>query len=165
MSNLKKYDLLELPWTDVADYLKAGNDVVMIPVGSCEKHGSHVPLGVDSYTTMGSVERAAAKAKVLYAPLLPFGLSPHHMGEAGLGNRQNFPSRRGLPGCSLCHRSEPDLRRFQQAGLRLSPRHQHGSPGGGAAHAPGRDGLLLCLLQDSHGAGLCRCGRSHDGSS
>jgi len=34
---------------------------------------------------MGSVERAAAKAKVLYAPMLPFGLSPHHMGEAGWG--------------------------------------------------------------------------------
>ena len=85
MAELKKYDLLELPWTDVADYIKAGNDVVMIPVGSCEKHGHHVPLGVDSYTTMGSVERAAKKAKVLYAPLLPFGLSPHHMGEAGWG--------------------------------------------------------------------------------
>ena len=90
MTELKKYNLLELPWTDIADYLKAGNDVVMIPVGSCEKHGSHVPLGVDSYTTMGSVERAAIKAKVLYAPLLPFGLSPHHMG-----------SRDGGPAVSL----------------------------------------------------------------
>ena len=85
MATLKKYDLLELPSTDVADYIKAGNDVVMIPVGSCEKHGSHVPLGVDSHTTMGSVERAAVKAKVLYAPLMPFGHSPHHMGEAGWG--------------------------------------------------------------------------------
>jgi creatinine amidohydrolase len=85
MATLKKYDLLELPWTDVAEYIKAGNDVVMIPVGSCEKHGSHVPLGVDSHTTMGSVERAAVKAKVLYAPLMPFGHSPHHMGEAGWG--------------------------------------------------------------------------------
>ncbi len=85
MAELKKYDLLELPWTDVANYIKAGNDVVMIPIGSCEKHGDHVPLGVDSYTTMGSVERAAKKAKVLYAPLMPFGHSPHHMGEAGWG--------------------------------------------------------------------------------
>jgi len=58
---------------------------VMIPVGSMEKHGHHVPLGVDSYTTMGTVERAAEKAKVLYTPLLPFGVSPHHMGEAGWG--------------------------------------------------------------------------------
>jgi len=39
MAKLQKYDLLELPWTDVAEYLKAGNDAVMIPVGSCEKHG------------------------------------------------------------------------------------------------------------------------------
>jgi creatinine amidohydrolase len=34
---------------------------------------------------MGSVERAAVKAKVLYAPLLRFGVSPHHMGEPGWG--------------------------------------------------------------------------------
>ena len=85
MAELEKYNLLELPWTDVANWLKAGNDVVMIPVGSCEKHGDHVPLGVDSYTTMGSVERAAVKARVVYSPLLPFGHSPHHMGEAGWG--------------------------------------------------------------------------------
>lgn len=85
MAELQKYNLLELPWTDVANWIKAGNDVVMIPVGSCEKHGDHVPLGVDSYTTMGSVERAAVKAKVVYSPLLPFGHSPHHMGEAGWG--------------------------------------------------------------------------------
>jgi len=85
MANVQKFDLNELPWTDVASWIKAGNDVVMIPVGSVEKHGHHVPLGVDSHTTMGSVERAAVKAKVVYSPLLPFGVSPHHMGEPGWG--------------------------------------------------------------------------------
>ncbi len=85
MAQLKRYNLLELPWTDVAAWIQAGNDVVMIPIGSCEKHGHHVPLGVDSYTTMGSVERAAVKASVVYSPLMPFGHSPHHMGEAGWG--------------------------------------------------------------------------------
>jgi creatinine amidohydrolase len=85
MDERQKYNLNEMPWTDVRDWLRAGNDVVMIPVGSVEKHGDHVPLGVDSYTTMGSVERAAMKARVLYAPLMPFGHSPHHMGEAGWG--------------------------------------------------------------------------------
>src|SRR5450830_921612 len=74
-----------MPYSDVASYIKTGNDVVMIPVGSLEKHGHHVPLGVDSYTTMGTVELAAEKAKVVYSPLLPFGHSPHHMGEAGWG--------------------------------------------------------------------------------
>jgi creatinine amidohydrolase len=79
------YDLNEIPWTDVAASIKAGNDTIMIPVGSMEKHGHHVPLGVDSYTTMGSVEFAAKKAKILHTPLLPFGVSSHHMGEAGWG--------------------------------------------------------------------------------
>ncbi|MFB3817656.1 MAG: creatininase family protein [Candidatus Methylomirabilales bacterium] len=85
MATLPKYNLLELPWTDVAAWIQAGNDVVMIPVGSCEKHGHHVPLGVDTYTTMGSVERAAVKARVPYSPVMPFGHSPHHMGEPGWG--------------------------------------------------------------------------------
>ena len=85
MATLQKYDLMELPWTDISDWIKAGNDVVMIPVGSVEKHGHHVPLGVDSHTTMGSVERAAKKAKVVHTPLMPFGHSPHHMGEVGWG--------------------------------------------------------------------------------
>ncbi|HZK67175.1 MAG TPA: creatininase family protein, partial [Chloroflexota bacterium] len=35
--------------------------------------------------TMGSVELAAEKSNVVYSPLLPFGHSPHHMGEAGWG--------------------------------------------------------------------------------
>jgi len=85
VSDVQKFNLLEMPYSDVASYIKAGNDVVMIPVGSLEKHGHHVPLGVDSYTTMGTVELAAEKAKVVYSPLLPFGHSPHHMGEAGWG--------------------------------------------------------------------------------
>lgn len=85
MADKQRFNLLEMPWTDVRDWLKTGNDVVMIPVGSCEKHGHHVPLGVDSYTTMGSVELAAEKSNVVYSPLLPFGHSPHHMGEAGWG--------------------------------------------------------------------------------
>jgi creatinine amidohydrolase len=85
MAELTKYNLLELPWTDVAEWIKAGNDVAMVPVGSIEKHGSHVPLGVDTYTTMGTVERAAVKAKVVFAPMMPYGHSPHHMGEAGWG--------------------------------------------------------------------------------
>ena len=91
MADTRKYNLLEMPWTDVAEWIKAGNDTIMIPIGSCEKHGHHVPLGVDSYTTMGSVELAAEKAKVVYSPLMPFGHSPHHMGEAGWGTGSISP--------------------------------------------------------------------------
>lgn len=80
----KSYNLLDLSYADVAEYLKT-EDLVVVPVGSCEKHGAHVPLGTDSFITIGVVERAAKKAGVLHTPLLPVAYSPHHMGEVGQG--------------------------------------------------------------------------------
>lgn len=73
-------NLLEIAPTDVDEWLTR-TDTVLIPIGSCEKHGDHVPLGTDSYITIDTVESAAEKANVPYTPLMPFGYSPHHMGE------------------------------------------------------------------------------------
>jgi creatinine amidohydrolase len=61
------------------------NRPILIPIGSCEKHGPHIPLGTDSYVTIEAVERAARLSKVPHAPLVPIGFSPHHMGEPGWG--------------------------------------------------------------------------------
>src|SRR4029077_13407963 len=79
-----RHNLLELPWVDVKRWLES-TDVVLIPIGSCEKHGPHIPLGTDSYVTIEAVERAARLSKVPHAPLIPIGFSPHHMGEPGWG--------------------------------------------------------------------------------
>lgn len=76
-----RHNLLEIAPTDVEEWLTR-TDTALIPIGSCEKHGDHVPLGTDSYITIETVERAAEKADVPYSPLMPFGYSPHHMGEA-----------------------------------------------------------------------------------
>jgi len=80
MAIKETWDLMEKSYDEVAEYLKT-NDVIMFPIGSTEKHGSHCPLGTDSYTTMGVVEAAAPLAKTVHAPLIPVGYSPHHMGE------------------------------------------------------------------------------------
>lgn len=77
-------NLIELSYVEVAEYLKE-NDTVLIPVGSCEKHGAHLPLGTDSLITIRMTEMAADLAGVLYTPLIPVGYSPHHMGEAEQG--------------------------------------------------------------------------------
>ncbi|HYV67744.1 MAG TPA: creatininase family protein [Myxococcales bacterium] len=79
-----RHDLLELPWVDVKRWLEF-TDVVLVPIGSCEKHGPHIPLGTDSYVTIEAVKRAARLADVPHSPLLPIGFSPHHMGEPGWG--------------------------------------------------------------------------------
>lgn len=81
----KRYNLLENSFVDAAKWFEE-TDVVLVPVGSCEKHGAHVPLGTDSITTISVTERAARLANVPYTPLLPFGYSPHHMGRVGEGS-------------------------------------------------------------------------------
>ena len=39
-----------------ADFEKAQDNVVVLPVGSTEQHGPHLPLGVDSYIARGISE-------------------------------------------------------------------------------------------------------------
>ena len=80
----ERHNLLELSYVEVAQYLKR-SDVVLIPIGSCEKHGAHIPLGTDSLITSRMTEMAAEQADVLYSPMIPVGYSPHHMGEVEQG--------------------------------------------------------------------------------
>ena len=42
MAKLPKYDLLEVPWTDVAAWIKAGNDVVF----DANELGKFVPVSL-----------------------------------------------------------------------------------------------------------------------
>ncbi|MDR7481973.1 MAG: creatininase family protein [Armatimonadota bacterium] len=77
----RKRNLMALSYAEVAARLgESGQDIVMIPLGSTEKHGAHIPLGTDSYITMTAVVMASEMADCLYTPLVPFGYSPHHMG-------------------------------------------------------------------------------------
>lgn len=84
----RKHNMLGMSFSEVEERLREpGQDTVLIPMGSTEKHGAHIPLGTDSYVTMEVVERVGRLADVLYTPLEPFGYSPHHIGPllAGAG--------------------------------------------------------------------------------
>lgn len=77
----RKHNMLSLSFAEVAERLaEKDQDVVLVALGSTEKHGAHIPLGTDSYVTMEVVKRVAKSVDVLYTPLMPFGYSPHHMG-------------------------------------------------------------------------------------
>ena len=77
----RKHNMLSMSFSEVQERLREdGQDVVLVALGSTEKHGAHIPLGTDSYVTMETVERTAKAADVMYTPLAPFGYSPHHMG-------------------------------------------------------------------------------------
>jgi len=71
--------------TRQVDALDRDATVLLVPLGSVEQHGWHMPLGTDTIladaVSVASCERACAGAFVLPAPW--FGYSPHHMGFAG----------------------------------------------------------------------------------
>ena len=78
------YAMEEMSFPDVQEILKR-TDIVLIPIGSQEKHGPHIPLACDSIATIETTRRAAVKAEVPYTPLIPVGYSPHHMGRMNEG--------------------------------------------------------------------------------
>jgi hypothetical protein len=43
--------LQELSWAEAEDYFDS-NDMIIIPLGSTEQHGPHLPLGTDYYEEM-----------------------------------------------------------------------------------------------------------------
>ena len=60
---------------------------VVVPVGSTEQHGPHLPIITDSLmaetVALRAAELASAGADVLVASLLPFGCSHHHLAVGG----------------------------------------------------------------------------------
>jgi creatinine amidohydrolase len=74
--------LQEMTWTDVRDYLKT-NDMVVIPLGSTEQHGPHMPLGTDWLEALHMAKLISARTGVVVAPVLEVGYSVYHSGFPG----------------------------------------------------------------------------------
>ncbi len=74
--------LQEMTWEDVREYLKT-NDMVIIPLGSTEQQGPHLPLGNDFYEAFGIAKKISEKTGVIVAPLAFVGYSEYHMGFPG----------------------------------------------------------------------------------
>ncbi len=53
--------------------------VILLPVGSTEQHGAHLPLGTDTIVAIELAEAASGRTGAVVAPPLWFGWSPHHM--------------------------------------------------------------------------------------
>ena len=82
MSDEKIYNIYHCGYLDVREWLKQ-TDIVMVPIGSCEQHGRHLPVCTDGVATELPVQRAAQLANVPHTPLIWFGYSPQHMHPAG----------------------------------------------------------------------------------
>ena len=71
-----------LTWTDVAAV--SSGSILIVPLGSTEQHGPHLPLRTDSDVAVALATRlAAARPDALVAPLLPYGSAGEHAGFPG----------------------------------------------------------------------------------
>jgi creatinine amidohydrolase len=75
--------LQDMRWEEVEEAQVQSGGVVLIPVGSTEQHGGHLPLGTDSYAAIGLAEDVAERTGGVVAPPIWFGWSPHHMWLSG----------------------------------------------------------------------------------
>ena len=75
----KEILLQNLTWEQAKERIEACKGVVILPVGSTEQHGPHLPLGTDTYVATALAEAGAKEGGALVAPPLWYGWSPHHM--------------------------------------------------------------------------------------
>lgn len=86
----------ELTWPAFAEAMESGVPIMM-PIGSIEQHGPHLPLATDAIIPHELAKRVAAGQRVLIAP--PQYFATYSRPRTGGGRR--FPGSVGFPGSVL----------------------------------------------------------------
>src|SRR6266487_3598165 len=68
----------ELTQPEIAAQLKR-NPLVILPCGSVEQHGPHLPTGTDTLAANAISHALAERMDALVLPATPFGVTPMHM--------------------------------------------------------------------------------------
>jgi creatinine amidohydrolase len=63
-----------MSWAEVAEYLERDGRLI-VPVGTCEQHGRHLPLNTDSLVAERIAYDLSAEFGVLIAPTLAYGVN------------------------------------------------------------------------------------------
>src|SRR6266705_3456371 len=76
--------IARMTWVEVDTRIKDGVDAVLLPIGTTEQHGPHMPLDTDCFIARSLAERAAGLGNeqgvsILVAPTLNVTLSWYHM--------------------------------------------------------------------------------------
>lgn len=77
---MEKINLEQMNWSEVDEAVKNGYETIIIPGGSVEQHGPHLPEKTDTFVAIEVSKRLAKSlGKTLIAPPIRPGLSLHHL--------------------------------------------------------------------------------------
>lgn len=82
MTNNTNHYLLEITQPEAEEILKR-SQLVIIPTGSVEQHGPHLPCGTDHYAIMAIARKVASGLDGLLLPFSHTGVTPFHASFAG----------------------------------------------------------------------------------
>lgn len=75
--------LVDLTWKEVEAYLRSNRHMI-VPVGTCEQHGPHLPLNTDTLISNKLAEYLSEETGILVGPTLNYGVNlPCDQGYAG----------------------------------------------------------------------------------
>ncbi len=74
----------DLTWPELEDLLASGCRTAVVPLGSTEQHGPHLPFATDSWIADALAARFCARVgEAIATPTIPIGCSSEHMGFPG----------------------------------------------------------------------------------
>lgn len=81
-ANLKRFSFGAKSYNDIREIANQPGSILVMPVGSIEQHGHHLPVATDSLlvsaVTNAAVDRVADDLPILVTPTVWSGHSPHH---------------------------------------------------------------------------------------
>ncbi len=104
----------EMPWPDFHARMKDGKTPILIPLGSMEQHGHHMPLHVDVLLPTEFARRVAERIGGLVAPSFTYGYKSQQ--KCGGGN--HMPGTVSLEGQTLVHQLRDVIKEFARHGGR-----------------------------------------------
>ncbi len=72
-----------LTWAEIKEEIQNGRETVVVPFGSTEQHGRHLPLGTDAVLGDEIGWGLADRLGAFLAPTVRFGCSKHHLTFSG----------------------------------------------------------------------------------
>lgn len=104
----------ELSWPEYDRRVRDGSVPILLPIGSMEQHGHHMPMHVDVLLPVEFARRVAGEIGALVAPPFTYGYKSHQ--KSGGGN--HLPGTTSLDGATLVAALRDVIKEFARHGVR-----------------------------------------------